>query len=64
MEKEKAKQAFVKNPFDAGKHVLSPKSEAHLKVNQQELDTFLATMLSDKDQHSPLGNLEGLQSRT
>ena len=59
--RKKAKQAFVKNPFDAGKHVLSPKSEAHLKVNQQELDTFLATILSDKEQHTPLGNLEGLE---
>ena len=59
--RKKARQSFFKNPFEAAKNVLSPKVEGQLRVEKIILDDFLTSVLSDQDQQTPLGMLDGLR---
>ena len=57
---KKAKEAFLKNPYEAGKNILDPICTANLECTQSKLDLFKASNLSDKLCNNPLPPLEDL----
>ena len=57
---KKANQAFLKNPFQAGKKVLDPDCNIQLQCQQTILDGFKSNTLADNIRDTPLTALDGL----
>ena len=57
---KQANQAFLKNPFDAGKKVLDPICNKVLQCSSSQLDLFKTKNLFDQSKDIPLTSLSGL----
>ena len=55
-----ASRAFVRNPTQAGKDILHPKSSARLTISMADLDRHKESVLADPMKSIPLEPLEGL----
>ena len=51
---------FKKDPFAAGREILSPSPDTRLEVNQDVMDTHLENLCKDDERDVPLTHLEGL----
>ena len=58
--RRQAMKSFFKNPYQAGKDVLDPKCYNALSVEQDILDSFKASSVSDPLRDEPLPHLDGL----
>ena len=59
---KQANQAFVRNPYEAGRRVLHPNIEANLKCSRSSLDQFKLNTLSDPLHNVPLELFNGFPS--
>ena len=55
-----ASRAFFKNPYQAGKDVLDPKSNVNLETDKDSLDKHKSSSVADPLRNFPLPPLEGL----
>ena len=51
---------FIKDPFDAGRQILSPSPNCKLVVDQETMDLHLENVCGDSERDIPLPPLEGL----
>ena len=51
---------FIKDPFDAGRQILSPSPNCKLVVDQETMDLHLENLCGDSERDIPLPPLEGL----
>ena len=60
VQRKKLRKAFIGNPFQASKEMLSPRVQSELNVSKEVLDEYVRGVASDPDREKELGELAGL----
>ena len=63
-ERRRAREQFLKNPYEAAKKLFTEARSGNLKYTKEELDAHIRQTYSDSNRDEPLSDMRGLKRPT